>query len=59
MSGVHTDKTMDEDRRMNRQPKVKEGERDHFCEICGQRLERDPESGELFCPGCYDSEDRG
>lgn len=23
------------------------------CEICGQLLERDPESGEYVCPACY------
>lgn len=22
------------------------------CEICGQKLERDPESGDCFCPDC-------
>jgi ribosomal protein L37AE/L43A len=22
------------------------------CEICGQKLERDPESGEYYCPDC-------
>jgi protein-arginine kinase activator protein McsA len=26
------------------------------CEVCGQEMERDPESGEYYCPDCYDSE---
>ncbi len=26
------------------------------CEICGQKMERDPESGEYYCPDCYDSD---
>ena len=25
-----------------------------ICEVCGQRMERDPESGEYYCPDCYD-----
>ncbi len=28
------------------------------CEICGQRMQTDPESGEYFCPDCYNSEDK-
>lgn len=29
--------------------------RSEICEICGQELERDPESGEYICPACdYD-----
>jgi predicted RNA-binding Zn-ribbon protein involved in translation (DUF1610 family) len=27
-----------------------------ICEICGQKLERDPESGEYSCPDCDDSD---
>jgi predicted amidophosphoribosyltransferase len=23
-----------------------------ICDICGQEMERDPESGEYFCPDC-------
>jgi protein-arginine kinase activator protein McsA len=30
-----------------------------ICEICGRKLERDPESGELYCPDCYYSENQG
>jgi predicted RNA-binding Zn-ribbon protein involved in translation (DUF1610 family) len=26
------------------------------CEICGQKLERDPESGEYYCPDCDNPE---
>ncbi len=26
------------------------------CEICGHRMERDPESGEYYCPFCDDSD---
>lgn len=28
------------------------------CELCGQELERDSESGEYFCPACYDEENQ-
>lgn len=31
-------------------PVVKEG--NEICAICGSQLERDKESGELFCPLC-------
>ncbi|HOP40581.1 MAG TPA: hypothetical protein PLI53_06020 [Geobacteraceae bacterium] len=27
-----------------------------YCEICGAKLERDPESGEYYCPVCFYSE---
>ena len=27
------------------------------CEICGQKMERDPESGEFLCPYCYYSDE--
>ncbi len=41
-------------------PAVKKRMREsgEFCEICGQRMQRDPESGEDFCPDCYDLEDK-
>jgi uncharacterized Zn finger protein (UPF0148 family) len=29
------------------------------CDICGGKMERDPESGELYCPDCYYSENQG
>ncbi len=35
--------------------KWKKGSPD-ICEICGRRMERDPESGEYFCPDCDDSD---
>ena len=28
-----------------------------ICEICGQEMERDPESGEFLCPNCYYSDE--
>jgi hypothetical protein len=33
-------------------------ERPAVCEICGEVLERDPESGEEYCPACYFSEEQ-
>jgi len=27
------------------------------CEICGQKMERDPESGEFICLYCYYSDE--
>lgn len=30
-----------------------------YCEICGAKLERDPESGEYYCPVCYFTEQEG
>lgn len=32
--------------------KQRHKETPEVCEICGQELERDPESGEYFCPTC-------
>jgi rubrerythrin len=32
-------------------------EREAVCEICGQKLERDPESWEYICPVCDYEED--
>ncbi len=29
-----------------------------ICEICGREMERDPESGECFCPDCFYAEDK-
>jgi predicted RNA-binding Zn-ribbon protein involved in translation (DUF1610 family) len=26
------------------------------CEICGQRMEREAESGEYYCPDCYNAD---
>jgi hypothetical protein len=47
----HSDtRTPDEETRKRETPEV--------CEICGQKMERDPESGEYFCPDCYYSEDK-
>ena len=28
------------------------GESAKICEICGQKMERDPESGIYYCPDC-------
>jgi uncharacterized Zn finger protein (UPF0148 family) len=36
----------------------RKAERPAVCEICGDVLERDPESGELYCPACYFSENQ-
>ncbi len=43
-----------------RTPGEKTRRREGFdvCEICGQKLEFDPESGEMFCPDCYYSDDK-
>jgi predicted RNA-binding Zn-ribbon protein involved in translation (DUF1610 family) len=30
---------------------------EEICEICGQEMERDPESGEFLCPYCYYSDE--
>ncbi len=30
-----------------------------ICDICGGKMESDPESGELYCPDCYYSENQG
>lgn len=38
----------------DREREAKTGKKDtaENCEICGQKLERDPESGECYCPDC-------
>jgi transposase len=36
--------------------KMNQAESSEICEICGQKLERDPESGEYSCPDCDDSD---
>jgi len=36
--------------------KMHKGEASEICEICGQKLEHDPESGEYYCPDCDDSD---
>ena len=28
------------------------GEAAEICEICGRKMERDPESGAYYCPDC-------
>jgi hypothetical protein len=38
--------------------KTPKGETPEVCEICGQKMEHDPESGERFCPDCYYSDDK-
>ncbi len=38
--------------------KTRKGETSEVCEICGQKMEHDPDSGESFCPDCYYSEDK-
>ncbi|HET6420858.1 MAG TPA: hypothetical protein VFG19_11910 [Geobacteraceae bacterium] len=38
--------------------KARKRESVEVCEICGQIMQRDPESGENFCPDCYDTEDK-
>jgi Zn finger protein HypA/HybF involved in hydrogenase expression len=47
----HTD-----DKRVIRQSPQKEKTQKEkntgICDICGQEMERDPESGEYFCPDC-------
>lgn len=35
--------------------KKRQGEASGICDICGQKLERDPESGDYYCPDCDDS----
>jgi ribosomal protein L37AE/L43A len=32
--------------------KTHQGESTEICEICGQKMERDPESGIFYCPDC-------
>jgi hypothetical protein len=27
-----------------------------ICDVCGQEMECDPESGEFYCPDCYFSD---
>jgi len=31
---------------------TRQGESAKICEICGQKMERDPESGIYYCPDC-------
>jgi hypothetical protein len=38
--------------------KTRKRETPEVCEICGREMERDPESGEKFCPDCYYSDDK-
>ncbi len=38
--------------------KARKRETTEVCEICGQIMQHDPESGEDFCPDCYDAEDK-
>ncbi len=38
--------------------KTRKRETVEVCEICGQVMQRDPESGEDFCPDCYNAEDK-
>ncbi len=56
MKGLTKDKT----RSGIRKPVEKKPEREfcEVCEICGREMERDPESGECFCPDCFYSEDK-
>ena len=43
-------------RRSFKDEREKTGKNSKTCEICGQRMEREPESGEYYCPGCYDAD---
>jgi transposase len=43
-------------RRSFRDEREKTEKNSKTCEICGQRMEREPESGEYYCPDCYDAD---
>ncbi len=38
--------------------KTRKRETVEVCEICGQIMQRDPESGENYCPDCYEAENK-
>ncbi len=55
-----TDLTKDKKHPVTRTPAGKTRKREgvEVCEICGQAMQHDPESGENYCPDCYDAEDK-
>jgi NAD-dependent DNA ligase len=53
----HTDDKSVSKHRTQKEKKLKE-EFPNTCEVCGQEMERDPESGEYYCPDCYYSDNQ-
>ncbi len=56
MTRPDSNKTGTVPRSPTRNEKPQEEEIPNTCDICGQKMEREPESGEYYCPDCYYSE---